>query len=59
MWAFSSSSEQGAALRCSAGLLTVVASLVAEYKLQALGFQELSHMDLVALRHVESSQTKD
>ena len=59
VWAFSSSSEQGAALRCSAGLLTVVASLVAEYKLQALGFQELSHMDLVALRHVESSQTKD
>ena len=51
---FSSRSKHGQLL--VAGLLTVVASLVAEHGLQGSVVQ---HTGLVALQHVESSQTRD
>ena len=40
-------------------LLTAVACLVAEHWLEAHGLQQLWCTGLVALRHVESSQTRD
>ena len=70
-WALSSCGKQGLLFFAVCGLLVVVASLVAEYGLQALGLQQLwlvgSRVQaqqlwrpgLVALRHVGSSQTRD
>ena len=43
---------------CSARLLIAVASLVMEHRLQVHGLQFLWCTDLVAPRHVESSQTR-
>jgi len=53
-WVFAST--HGLSLVVVCGLLTVVASLVAEHRLLMHGFnQQLWHMGLVALWHVESS----
>ena len=41
------------------GLLTVAASLVAEYRFQALGLRDLRHTGLIALRHAGSSHIRD
>ena len=69
-WTFSSCSERGLLFIAVRGLLTVVASLVAEHGLQAHRLQQLWFTDsraqaqqlwrigLVAPRHVGSSQTR-
>ena len=59
MWAFSSCGEWGLLFLAAHGLLTAVASLVAEHRLQGCRLQQLGCMDLVALQHVESSRSRD
>ena len=56
--AFSSCGERGLLFVAVHGLLTVVASLVAEHGLQARGLQQLWLAGLVAPWHVGSSQTR-
>ena len=51
--------SRGSSLVAVRGLLIVVASLVAEHGLQGVWAQYLWHTGLVALRHVESSWTRD
>ena len=58
-WAFSSYGEQGLLSSSGAGLLTVMASLVAEQGSRVLGLQQLWPMGLAALHHMESSNTRD
>ena len=56
--AFSSWGERGLLFIMVRGLLTVVASLVAEHGVSVRGLQWLWHTGLVALWHVGSSQTR-
>ena len=49
--AFSSCGEQGLLLVAVRGLLIVVASLVAEHRLQARGLQQLQHAGSVVVAH--------
>ena len=49
----------GYSLGAARMLLTAVACLVAEHWLEVHGLQQLWCTGLVALRHVESSQTRD
>ena len=52
MWAFSSCSEQGLLfIIAGCGFLVTVASLGAEQKLQACGFQYLWHTGSVVVEH--------
>ena len=56
--AFSSCGERGLLFVAGRGPLIVVASLVAEHRLQVHGPQQLWHTVLVALWHVGSSQAR-
>ena len=58
MRALSSCGERGLLFVAVRGLLTAVASPVAEHGLQARGLQELWHRGLVAPRHVGSSRPR-
>ena len=51
--------SRGYSLAAGHGLLTVVASLVAEHRLLGMLAQELWRMGLVALQHVDSSSSRD
>ena len=54
-WSFSSCGEWGLLFVVVHGLLIVVASLVAEHELQALGLQQLWHVGSVVVAHGLSS----
>ena len=51
--------SRGCSLAAVRGLLIVVASLVAEHRLEVHGLQCLGRMGLVAPWHVGSSQTRN
>ena len=51
--------SRGHSLVAVLGLLTAGASFAAEHRLSARGLLQLWHTGLLALRHVESSQTRD
>ena len=57
--AFLSSPRAGAALLLQRSLLVVVASLVAEHRLEGVWTPQVQHMDLAALWHLGLFWTRD